>query len=157
MLTHSESMRGGQAAKREVPFSTGSPLCLELAKKWINDCERGHKPHCHPKTAIYSFRPIRLLEVGDMSSSVLYLRDFSSSSSNAPEIKYLALSHCWGIDCISKAQKLTKDKKFEWSKTGIDEKLLPLNFQHTISFTRQVGVGYLWIDSLYIAQDDDQD
>jgi hypothetical protein len=49
-------------------------------------------------------------------------------------------------------QKLTLDKKDEW-KSQINEKELPLTFQHAIHLTRQLELNYLWVDVLCIVQD----
>jgi hypothetical protein len=48
------------------------------------------------------------------------------------------------------------DKKNEW-KSQINEKELPLTFQHAIHLTRKLELNYLWIDALCIVQDCPQD
>jgi Heterokaryon incompatibility protein (HET) len=42
-------------------------------------------------------------------------------------------------------------------KGGITWDKLPRTFQDAISFTRRLKIRYLWIDSLYIFQDDNKD
>jgi hypothetical protein len=89
-------------------------------------------------------------------SSALRLDEPFSSSNYQSDSRYLALSHCWGINGIPNWQKLTKDKLKQWGEC-IPEEDLPLNFKDAIVFTRWIGVHYIWIDSLCIVQDDRDD
>jgi hypothetical protein len=71
--------------------------------------------------------------------------------------KYIALSHRWG-DAISDDEKryycTTKDN-LEYRLNGFRISDLPNTFQDAITVTRELGVEYLWIDSLCIIQDGD--
>lgn len=67
--------------------------------------------------------------------------------------KYLALSHCWGG--ISHT-RTTKDS-LERHQKGVDISILSKTAQDAIHITRELGVRYLWIDSLCIVQDDKED
>lgn len=65
----------------------------------------------------------------------------------------MALSHCWG--------QLREDEKFCTYSDNIDtlrESIsfdkLPKTFQDAVTVTRELGVQYLWIDSLCIIQKD---
>lgn len=73
--------------------------------------------------------------------------------------RYVALSHCWGIageNTFNKHMKATK-ANVKRLKRGIDVSYLPATFRDAIAVVRSLGVRYLWIDSLCIIQDDDQD
>jgi len=70
---------------------------------------------------------------------------------SAPQ--YLTLSYCWGGDVKS---KLTR-KTYDAMKGGIDVQRLPPNFRDAIRLTRALGYQYIWIDSLCIIQDDQDD
>ena len=64
--------------------------------------------------------------------------------------RYCALSHCWGsLECLrlTKASSSPLQKSIAWQQ-------LPKTFQDAVIITRNVGVRYLWIDSLCIYQDD---
>ena len=66
--------------------------------------------------------------------------------------RYIALSHRWG-ESMSETLKDNIDSR----KNSINHADLPTNFQDAIEVTRQLGIRYLWIDSLCIIQDDPED
>lgn len=63
--------------------------------------------------------------------------------------QYTALSHCWG------SAPLLTTTKSNWPKLSVNIafKSLPPLFQDAIIITRQLGLRYIWIDSLCIVQD----
>ena len=67
-----------------------------------------------------------------------------------PKGPYVTLSHCWGTEGV--ILKTTKSN-LEAFKHQLPD-TLPKTFSHAIAATRKLGVGYLWIDSLCIIQDD---
>ena len=68
-------------------------------------------------------------------------------------MKYVALSHCWGITNTAKL----KNGTLRTMTCGIDWSKLPKTFQDAIYVTRRLGFRYLWIDSLCIIQDSPED
>jgi hypothetical protein len=101
--------------------------------------------------------PTRVLYVGDCKNSG-YDSDFVRlvRASETRKQEYIALSHCWG--------SLSDDEKKEYCTTqdNIDRRLrgfslseLPKTFQDAVKVTRELGVLYLWIDSLCIIQYED--
>ena len=67
--------------------------------------------------------------------------------------QYATLSHCWGT-----GPTLTTTKA-NWQRisSNIPFDALPALFQDAIIITRQLGIRYLWIDSLCIIQDSQRD
>jgi hypothetical protein len=151
MLTSSEQLNG-QAPSIHIPSWTGD--CIELAKTWMTDCGVGHESFCS-KTVLKPSKPYLptiLLYVGDKVSSELRLEEIHSLGFDLLDFKYLALSYCRSENRLPMTQKLTLDKKDEW-KSQINERELPLTFQHAIHLTRQLELNYLWVDVLCIVQD----
>lgn len=69
------------------------------------------------------------------------------------EGKYTTLSYCWG-----KAPFIqTTTKTLEARKSCIKWDELPITFRDAIIITRELGIRYIWIDSLCILQDDNHD
>ncbi|KAH7139654.1 heterokaryon incompatibility protein-domain-containing protein, partial [Dactylonectria estremocensis] len=66
---------------------------------------------------------------------------------------YATLSHCWGGAEILKLEKQT----LSMFKDGIPLPQLPKTFQDAIQVARCLEVSYIWIDSLCIIQDSDED
>ena len=64
----------------------------------------------------------------------------------------MTLSHCWGEPDGPRPPKLT-NANVDSMRNRIPMKELPRTFKDAIQITRNLGVGYLWIDSLCIIQD----
>ena len=74
------------------------------------------------------------------------LRLHPSEGERAP---YATLSYCWGI-----AQPMmTTEARYPLYLQAIDEHALPKTIQDAIKVTREVGLRFLWVDSLCIIQD----
>lgn len=69
---------------------------------------------------------------------------------------YLALSHRWGDDRKHHLGRTLSDNHGD-RFVGIEWNELPLTFQDAITVARNLRVQYLWIDSICIIQDDDND
>lgn len=67
---------------------------------------------------------------------------------------YVSLSHCWGD---SDYPAKTTSHTLAQNKKSILWFMLPKTFQDAIVFTRWLGIRYLWIDSLCIIQDSEED
>jgi hypothetical protein len=67
---------------------------------------------------------------------------------------YTTLSHCWGK--INKLPRTTK-QNIEEHMQGIHLERLPQTFKDAVLVTRELGLKYLWIDSLCIIQRDKDD
>jgi hypothetical protein len=66
---------------------------------------------------------------------------------------YAALSYCWGGD---QPHKLTS-RNYEEYLIKIDTAQLPLTIRDAVKVAAELGLQYLWIDSLCIVQDDPRD
>lgn len=67
------------------------------------------------------------------------------STLNESGIRYAALSHCWGrIEMIRTMEATLSDSMLE----GIRWTDLPKTFQEAVLLVRELGIDYLWIDSL---------
>jgi hypothetical protein len=104
--------------------------------------------------------PTRLVDVGCAEDQ--YRVRLIETSTEAPAIRdanpsrarYVALSHCWGA---SRPACLTTAATLETNKTQIAWELLSKTFQDAIMLTRELDVRYIWIDSICIIQNDDED
>nr|ABC46542.1 HET domain protein pin-c3 [Neurospora crassa] len=146
-----------------------------LLKDWLENCRQNHK-RCREikKTTMDTgtdFLPTRLLDVqafgtgSDPSSHLgddvrlVYLSPPTMGSESADTIKspqpYFTLSHCWGPP--EKRPTTTTKANLSQRMERIPFIELPRTFQDAIEMTRKLGHRYLWIDSLCIVQDDEQD
>ncbi|KAK4032177.1 heterokaryon incompatibility protein-domain-containing protein [Parachaetomium inaequale] len=133
------------AVGKEVPATTSSEESLSWAVQQLEHCKQNH-------TACNSFPPAplpsRVLDVfaGGASGVRLYV----SQGETSP---YVALSHCWGHRPFLR----TLSGSLDDHKTEIAWARLPQTFQDAVGFARRLGIRYLWIDSLCIIQDDQND
>ena len=76
-------------------------------------------------------------------------------TSGNPDGHWVALSHCWG----KKQNHPPKTTRANLSEhlNAIPLSSLPRTFQDAVVVTRELGLRYLWIDSLCIVQDDEDD
>jgi hypothetical protein len=69
--------------------------------------------------------------------------------------RYCALSHCWGP--ANKQPLRTTQENYQSHLGGILYEKLPKSFRDAIILTQGLNVEYLWIDSLCIVQNDEED
>lgn len=118
-----------------------------MLASWITECNTTHKDGTTRNAKL----PRRVLDVGSKTGSRIFCHD----SSGEPEAdgRYVALSYCWGK---SHPPKTIKDNLAQHQQ-DISFDTLPRSFQDAVTVTRNLGIRYLWIDSLCIVQDDTLD
>jgi hypothetical protein len=97
--------------------------------------------------------PTRLIYINPADSVTIYVKD--AYKDPAVRIPYAALSYCWGDAALNRL-KTTQDS-LSAHQQGIDCSQLPKTIRDAVETTRALGLEYLWVDSLCIVQDDDED
>ena len=117
---------------------------MAVAKAWLQQCEDEH-PSC--RRVELGRLPKRVIEVGSVSTEP---RIYVSVRERLP---YAALSYCWG-----------PHENIRLLSTNIDAytrclpfAALPRTIGDAILVARSLGVKYLWVDSLCILQDSEED
>ena len=125
--------------RSHVPQDSQSNATYNSVRRWLSNCIDNHRK-C-PSNSI-SPLPARVIDVKNIQALKLYV----SASENG---RYVALSHRWGSSALTTtlANLKSRKKRIIWAE-------LPKIFQDAIAITRQLGLKYLWIDSLCILQDD---
>ncbi|KAL5625662.1 hypothetical protein FOBRF1_000005 [Fusarium oxysporum] len=135
---------------KRPPQNTKSLETLSLAQSWIADCVANHQ-QCNKSVTRKNWYPTRLLDCGSAKDSDPWYR-LIETKNFAIDGPYMTLSHCWGLaDCI----KLTTDN-YAQMLIGMSSSLLPQLYQDAFYVTRNLGIRYLWIDSLCIIQAGDE-
>jgi hypothetical protein len=119
--------------------------------EWLRTCLDTHSQCASYEKIVrdeISF-PTRVLDVGGSSDSEV-LRLVHGAGLVG---RYVALSHCWGKNPVIKATKASLDSFLKC----IDPGSLTRTFRDAVMITRRLRVRYLWIDSLCIVQDDNED
>jgi len=135
---------------RESDNHTGSPQNVVLAKRWMAACQK--HPNCSSQaaTSTSAEMPTRLL---DLAAPGLGEDLLLHETVPADKVQYATLSHKWGNNALITTTASNLQQRF----TRIYIQSLPLTFRDAIIFSRRMGVRYLWIDSLCIVQDSDDD
>ncbi|KAK3396974.1 HET-domain-containing protein [Sordaria brevicollis] len=132
--------------------SSGQQTLKSTSSAWISrgleECARQDEKCCGISKKAPP--PTRLLDVG-LSSGVVRLVE--TSHLHTPIHKYNCLSHCWGTQ-----QPLqTTRENYSRHLTSIAWDIIPRTFQDAIRLTLDLGIEFLWIDSLCIIQHDEED
>ncbi|KAF8846453.1 HET-domain-containing protein [Acephala macrosclerotiorum] len=125
-------------------------MAFQRVHKWVENCDRGHdcdKNHSCHKNKDSPTVPTRLLEMTG-SEETIRVVELGDQREH-----YLALSHCWGL-----SHRITTTKEnIAKHRGGIPINQLPKTFREAVFIARELGIRYLWIDSLCIIQDDFSD
>ncbi|KAI0113981.1 heterokaryon incompatibility protein-domain-containing protein [Nemania sp. FL0031] len=139
----------------EPPIFTNNPYeAIPLIKKWLIECQQFHNDcsqHMWEKSANKE-EPVTL---PSRVLSVKNLDDIKLLESDGLKGRYCALSYCWGPD--GKKNLKTVTRNLEDHRQGIRFSDLPKTFQEASIICHELGIDYLWIDSLCIVQDDLED
>ncbi|KLU84476.1 hypothetical protein MAPG_03518 [Magnaporthiopsis poae ATCC 64411] len=136
---------------------------FDLFRAWLKDCDG----YCAPKGR---FLPTRILDLSD--SSLIRLvdgqRDWSQEDLGAAELRpgwlpngdtrrrpmtagnYVALSHRWRSS--DEHNFCTYQCNLAARQAGFPVSDLPKRFQDAVTITRELGLRFLWIDSICIVQ-----
>lgn len=80
----------------------------------------------------------------------------TACQSKAEAVEYIALSHCWGTALGAHIPRTTRST-LAAREAGIHWDELSKTFQDAIKISQGLGVQFIWIDSLCIIQDDQDD
>ncbi|EMR88781.1 hypothetical protein ACHAP3_001528 [Botrytis cinerea] len=126
-------------------------------QRWLSQCVSLDSPalagHQCPEVSklIMPVLPTRVLDVSRVESDgKVYL-----VHSNGKRQKYTTLSHCWGD---ANHTPITTSKATLSDRTsGIALESLPKTFRDAVVITHHLNISYIWIDSLCIVQDSEED
>jgi hypothetical protein len=142
----------------ETELQVGFPYLLEsgssaqyaLLRAWLHRCDESHGCTSATRAAM----PTRLLDVGPANTKILRL----CCSNKRKTLQYVALSHCWGkVSPEEKGQFCTTDENIKARQNEFDVSELPKTFRDAVRVTQNLGIRYLWIDSLCIIQWNQED
>ncbi|KAF2676490.1 HET-domain-containing protein [Lentithecium fluviatile CBS 122367] len=123
---------------------------LVLMRTWLSNCLTKHSK-C-TRAASPGF-PKRLLDIRAFASSDdIKLVEWQSAPDTT---QYVTLSHCWGP--TAKRPICTTKATLSYRMQRIRFEDLSVTFKDAIKICRDLDQKYLWIDSLCIIQDDEED
>lgn len=146
--------------RRAKALSTApNDLLFQSVSAWLKECDDPESDHECKKQGYEASNserklPTRLLNVSPSTNpNDLRLDDRENVKARSDRDWYIALSHCWGntdpskvpLHCTTRDNLETRKNRFM-----LDD--LPKTFQDAVKVTRELGIQYLWIDSLCIIQ-----
>lgn len=134
----------------DVSENSGSEACLSSLSLWYDKCNSSH-PLCNPRST--TPLPTRVVDLGE---GLVPTADIILLETNGAYGQYMTLSYCWGEKKFHPRLKTTVATLNNFM-SKILFSALPLTMQHAVILTRRLKCRYLWIDSLCIIQDDDED
>ncbi len=130
---------------RHVSRDSSSEDCALLARTWLSGCLTSHE-NC--KRSGVPLLPSTVIEVGTTEDDTKLC-----ITKKGQRGEYAALSHCWGGSDPITTTSATLKERTKGLSFGPSSK----TFGEAVSFTRRLGIPYLWIDSLCIIQDSKED
>ncbi|KAJ4310526.1 hypothetical protein N0V84_010927 [Fusarium piperis] len=133
------------------PISSKNDMKLAQIESWYLECSKNHsKCTMYPDMVTQGSQlPSRLL---DLQGNKIKLE---CNVESLPQLQYTTLSHMWGPDPNACLQ-LTQSRLCEF-ESDITSSLLPAKYLEAIRIAKALGFRYIWIDSLCIIQDSDED
>ncbi|KAK3325067.1 heterokaryon incompatibility protein-domain-containing protein [Apodospora peruviana] len=125
------------------------PSAIQQLKEWLRVCTEEH-PNCRCPTepeaeALRSDSPrLRLVDIGTHADDVIRIVDVGA-------LQHCTLSYRWTAEV--KQTSLKVENRFDFYQSIPNTQGWPKVYQDAVSVVRQLGVRYLWIDSLCIIQD----
>ena len=132
----------------------GDQMDLALVKSWLLDCDTLHckgaeQKDWEEKACISSF--VNLSSQTDIT--VVDIRH-SCLVEIAMGSRYVALSYTWGGDQPFKNDRAHNSALHQPGALQKYWNAIPRTIQDAVTFTKLIGIEYLWVDSLCIIQDD---
>jgi hypothetical protein len=143
-----KSVIHGLKSARVLSGDTSTSTSLNLAQSWIQDCETTHGQCGSGRDVSLPKRCLDLKPTSTSDGSAIQLVETSGSTGT-----YACLSHCWGKDKLI----TTTSQTIVCHLNSIPIAVLPKTFGDAVTLTRNLGLRYLWIDSLCIIQDSAED
>ncbi|KAK1835283.1 heterokaryon incompatibility protein-domain-containing protein [Podospora conica] len=123
-----------------------SPRCFTQIHSWMAECAASHED-CQPLASVEL--PTRVVDINPTPDG---LRPILVTPKGAHG-RYAALSYSWGDGL---PLKLTRSS-LALFMSGIPWTDIPKTLQDAMVITHEIGLRYIWIDSLTIVQDDEAD
>ena len=138
-------------SRDHLPTPIFSGDSWKLAGRWLTECQTGHKRCSNPAFGQEMFMPSRLLEIkGSSDDFEVRLIEQADRDKRVP---YITLSYCWGQSRFYVLNSSTRPELL----AGVCSARLPKLFQDVFVVVKKLGVERVWIDSLCILQDSNDD
>jgi len=129
------------AARPRAQTTTKS---IDIAREWVQECWSSHEI-CKSRKSVYV--PNRLVSTAPGRHHIRTKDDFQAN----PD--YATLSHCWGSTTFLTLLR----ENLELFRRQIPADALSQTIQDAMATAYHVGLAWIWVDTLCILQNDEQD
>lgn len=148
-LTCEDQEMGYYMTTRPANLDIGASAAFERARSWLDECVHSHTK-CQRISPASSELPTRVLEISSVGEALSARLHPNTTKEVAP---YAALSYVWG----GHQDFCTLQSNIASHNTQITLSTLPQTVQNAAVCTHKLGLKYLWVDSLCIIQDSNED
>jgi hypothetical protein len=131
--------------------STSSESTFGTIATWLQECLSEHQG-CAQRLSDQPSKSLDRVRFLEIKEDVLLLK---TNVDRVYSSGYACLSHCWGngTDVV----RTLEDNIQKHSTVGIRIDVLPKTFRDAVQICSRLKITYIWIDSLCIIQDNDED
>lgn len=115
---------------------------FSLIRKWRNLCKTIHGDHCSDPEWLHVKPPLCLLVI-DVHKRVII--------EAPPDCEYTALSYVWG-KVVGEEHISSQEDLKQLPKALLEPDKMPRTIEDAIRVTKDIGLDYLWVDAICIAQ-----
>lgn len=139
---------------RHINSRFGSARRLDEITRMMEHCTEHHKVCIEVDSSLSNIRrlPKRVVHVGPEDNTGIHVFEHAYNTERIDK-QYVALSHCWG----QTTHPELRHDNYQQRLDNIPYTDLPVLYKDAINLTRQLGLQYIWIDSLCIIQGDEAD
>ncbi|KAL9105301.1 MAG: hypothetical protein Q9227_009496 [Pyrenula ochraceoflavens] len=142
--TSDSCLPGKTITSRPPNASLSSEQGFGRVRKWLSTCQQSHQEMCAMASeGVKSLLPSLVVDVSDPEKLRIY------KSAHEERGDYCALSYCWGGPQTFQTTSATYADRLD----GFFVTDLPRTLQDAVKLTRELGIRYLWVDSICIIQD----
>lgn len=138
---------GIYVSARDIISDFRSDESFDRVKSWLTECTELHEKCNRPVAQPLPTRLIQIPTDNDMSQLLLVKSEGIKDS-------YIALSYAWGP---GPQPNMTTSSNEDAYYKQIIFSTLPKTLQDAIIATKKLGIKYLWVDSMCIVQDSEED
>ena len=130
-------------------------LCDSVAhaKSWLEECAHDHDQCRHQSTRSKAL-PTRLVDIRPRNAADGSVRivDSASLDLTSGSLDYVSLGYLWEQD-----EPILSTDRLQAMQSALPRELLPRALNEAFSAADQIGYRYLWVDSLCVLQDSEED
>jgi serine/threonine protein kinase len=123
------------------------------AKSWIDECAQSHHA-CHQHSTGPKTLPTRLVDIrpNNATDGTVRIVDSASLGDTSSSIDYISLGYLW-----DQHEPVLSTDRLQAMRNELGRDSLPRALNEAIAAADRMGYRYLWVDSLCVLQDSEED